>query len=111
MEDSVGGSKDQRNVRKYDLKLFKPEFGGVATEKTSRLESRVLHHDLLNRIESYIFDNKLGIDISNAKIDLALSVEDMHGKMSCACCLRVTGWAVVGDHERIKNLAAKFNFK
>jgi hypothetical protein len=102
-------SKDQRNVRKYDLKLFKPEFGGVAAEKTSQLESRVLHHDLLDRIESYIFDNKLGIDISNAKIDPALSVEDIHGKMSRASCLRVTGWAAIEDHERIKNLAAKFN--
>jgi len=44
-------SKDERSVRKYDLKLFKPEFGGVAAEKTSQLESRVLHHDLLVRLE------------------------------------------------------------
>jgi hypothetical protein len=102
-------SKDQRNIRKYDLKLFKPEFGGVAAEKTSQLESRVLHHDLLVRIESYIFENNLGIDISGAKIDQAVSVEDMHGKLSRASCLRVEGWAAIEDHERIKNLAASFN--
>jgi hypothetical protein len=91
------------------LKLFKPEFGGVAAEKTSQLESRVLHHDLLVRIESYIFENNLGIDLSDTKIESVISAEAIHGKLSRASCLRVEGWSAIEDHERIKNLAAKFN--
>ena len=38
--------RDERNIRKYDLKVFKPEFGGVSVEKQSVITTRVLHHDL-----------------------------------------------------------------
>ena len=65
-EITTGSEKDQRNIRKYDLKIFTPEFGG-AEKKTSQLvESRVMHHDLFNRTEQLLFDNNYAIDINDS---------------------------------------------
>lgn len=69
VQSSVEAAKDERNVRKYDLKLFKPEFGGIASEKTSRLESRVLHHDLLARVEDALFEHGMAVDINVASAE------------------------------------------
>ncbi len=102
-------SKDERNVRKYDLKLFKPEYGGIAAEKTSQLESRVLHHDLLVRLEEHIFNEKLCIDINEEVINPCPDAEFIHAKLSRTSCVRVRGWAVIEDYERVKNLMTRFN--
>lgn len=110
VESGSETSKDERNIRKYDVKLFKPEFGGIATEKTSRLESRVLHHDLLVRLEGHLFSQGYAVDLNDAlQAQESLNVQSIHGALGDVSCLRAEGWAVIEDYERIKNISAKFN--
>ena len=49
-ENSINQKKDH----KFDLKLYKSEFGKDSSGKTSRLETKVLHHDLLFKIEEIV---------------------------------------------------------
>jgi hypothetical protein len=52
VSETAESGDTQRNLRTYELlKLFKGEFGSTSSEKTSILESRLLHHDLLLRVE------------------------------------------------------------
>lgn len=62
-------SKDERNIRKYGLAgIFTPEFGSISAEKNSILESKILHHDLLARVEAIIFNQGFAVDL-NESID------------------------------------------
>ena len=81
----------------------------VAAEKSSQIESRVLHHDLLVRLEDYIFDKKLCLDIDEEAIIPCPDVEFIHSKLLHASCIRVRGWAVIEDYERINNLMKEYN--
>lgn len=108
VRSSVETAKDERNVRKYDLKLFKPEFGGIASEKTSQLESRVLHHDLLARVEDALFERGLAVDVNSTVAELELTAQQIRSHLVTASYLRAEGWSVIEDYERIKKIAADF---
>ncbi len=108
VRSSVEAAKDERNVRKYDLKLFKPEFGGIASEKTSRLESRVLHHDLLVRLEDGLFEHGMAVDINSVPAESELTAQQIRSHLVTAPYLRAEGWSVIEDYERIKKIAADF---
>lgn len=108
VETKVEEEKDQRKIRKYDLKVFKPEFGGVETEKRSLIESKILYHDLYAKVEEYLFEQNLAIDISQ---DVQSSNFDKAGfreTLSKKFYIRTEGWAVLEDYQRIKNIADKF---
>ena len=60
----TGDESDQRNIRKYDLKIFTPEFGGVEKKTSQMTESRIMHHDLFNRLEQLLFEKGYVIDIN-----------------------------------------------
>ena len=64
-QNSNESSKDERNIRKYDIPFFKPEFGGVSAEKQFQIQTRILHHDLIGKIETHLLDGNAGIDINS----------------------------------------------
>ena len=101
-------ARDNRNIRKYDLKLFKPEFGGVAQEKTSIMESRVLHHNLLSRLEEELKDSGLLLDI-NATFKDDQTLEKIQSSLGEVPYIRVEGQAVIEDYDRVKNILDRFN--
>lgn len=87
--------------------LFKPEFGGVATEKTSQIESKILHHDLLARTETALFDAGLAVDINEAA-RTASDYQALRATLTGRCYVRVEGWAAVEDYERLTGFAGRF---
>ncbi|GAF91436.1 unnamed protein product, partial [marine sediment metagenome] len=102
-------SHDEKNIRKYDLKLFKPEFGGVVSEKTSKLESRILHHDLLIKIEDILLNNNFAIDINDAAQSKEIDSGIIRSTIKGFSYLKAEGWAVIEDYERIKRISGQFN--
>lgn len=109
MEARAEETKDERNVRKYALPFFKPEFGGIQTEKTTLLESRVLHHDLYTRIEQFLFNQGYAVDFSSD-----FNIEDvkkgvLHDKLGDKFYIKAEGWGVIEDYQRLKGLAQKLN--
>jgi hypothetical protein len=102
-------SSDKRNVRRYDLKLFQPEFGGVQTEQTSRLESRILHHDLLAKVEEYLIDQGSLSDLNSDLFADKVDAEHIHQRLTQVAYIRAEGWAVFEDYQRMKEIATNFN--
>lgn len=109
IQSGVEATKDERSVRKYDLMLFKPEFGGIATEKKSQLETRVLHHDLLIRIEKNLFELGVAVDLNIALNESDFTAELIRSNLIGASYVRADGWAVIEDYERVKKIAGNFN--
>lgn len=94
-------SSDSRNVRKYDLKVFKPEFGGISAERSAQIESRVLHHDLLVRTEEALFAHDLAVDLNDK---LEPTCEDPHAireALGRRAYVRATGWVTIEDYEKL----------
>ncbi len=99
--------KDERNIRKYDLKIFKSEFGGAAVEKSSQISTRILHHDLLGKLESYLFEEGFGTDLSELSTEIDL--ETLHAHVRNASYVRAHGWSIVEDFERLKKISSQHN--
>lgn len=112
LQETQAGSesaKDQRNTRKYDLKFFKPEFEGVSEEKQSILTTRVLHHDLLGRLEEAVQGSDVFVDINEAFPDSRTAIEPLHDALSKCAYVRSTGRAIIQDFDRLKAIASKHN--
>ncbi len=107
VQSQVETSADQRNVRKYDLKLFKPEFGGIASEKTSQIESKIVHHDVLARIEEALFGADMAVDVNKSAVS-AQNYDTIRSAVSERSYIRVEGWAAVEDYRRVTAFADKF---
>ncbi len=101
---------DKRNLRTYDLlKLFKAEFGGTTSEKTSLLESRLLHHDLLNRVENALETLKVIVDLNKALPEDIDHPEGIREALGNHDYIRAEGWAAFEDYERLKDVSTSFN--
>ena len=106
-EQSETGS-DQRNIRKYNLlKVFKSEFGGIEAEKRSTLETKVLHHDLLARLEGYLFDSNYALDMN--EVGSRDSLAETRKLFDHSAYLRAEGWCAIEDFDRIYEITKKFN--
>src|SRR5207302_4280150 len=56
-------SRDRRDTSIIDFKLLRQELQELASERMSQLETRVLHHDLLVRLEEALFGLGVAVDI------------------------------------------------
>jgi hypothetical protein len=82
---------DDRNIRRYDLlKVFRAEFGGIESVKKTVLETKVLHHDLLMRLEDTLFAAGFAIDVNS--VVAKASLQETREQFSSATYLRAKGW-------------------
>lgn len=100
---------DERNIRRYRLPFLQTEFGGKESEASSRLERRILHHDLLRRLEAEIFTHDFAVDLNDALVGSEVSIESIRNITTDAYYLRVQGWPVLEDYQRIKEAVGEFN--
>ena len=78
-------------------------------EKRSILETRILHHDLLNRIEAMLASLGLVIDLNQVISSDETSAETIHISLGTIPYVVATGWSVIEDYQRILSIADKFN--
>lgn len=109
MQAETSHEKDERNLRVYDLKVFRPEFGGIATERKSQIETRVIHHDLIDRVEASLFEHGYAIDVNDVVAGLSRTPEVVRRSFAEYSCLRVTGLAVIEDYQRFAGISEQFN--
>lgn len=109
--ESSEGRKDERNIRKYELlKVFKAEFGGIQTDKKSVLETKILHHDLLVRLEETLISLGFAINVSESMGSAKdCSVKELHTVVSQAPYIKVEGWCAFEDYRKIYASTEKFN--
>ncbi len=108
-ERVIGTEKDERNIRKYDLKIFTPEFGGAKKETQKLIETHVMHHDLFNRMEELLFTEKLAIDINVDLEPEKFANGEASLLLSQSHYVRCTGWSLMEDYEKIKGIAERHN--
>ncbi len=104
-------TQDERNIRKYELlKVFKSEFGGIQTDKKAVLETKVLHHDLLVRLEETLIELDFATDINETiSISEDSSLEVMHSDISKSPYVKVEGWCAFEDFEKLYESTKNFN--
>jgi hypothetical protein len=78
-------------------------------EKRTILETRILHHDLLNRIESLLSSAGLVTNINQALTSSESSIENIHGAIGETPYIIATGSSVIEDYQRIFSISEKFN--
>ena len=109
--ESSEETQDERNIRKYELlKVFKSEFGGIQTDKKAVLETKVLHHDLLVRLEETLIDLGFATDI-NGSVTLRedSSLDSVHKDISKSPYVKVEGWCAFEDFEKLYESTKNFN--
>lgn len=108
-QTGVEADHDKTQTHKIDLKIYKPEFEKVSSEKTSQLESRILHHDLLIRIEEKLDGLGVLVDLNNEFDNSNANAELIRSKLSGASYVRAKGWASIEDYKQIYKIIGKFN--
>jgi len=88
-------------------KLAEAKLGSMDIEKKSILETKVLHHDLLNRLELKLRDLGLLVEL-NEEFN-PNSVESIRGKIDNKPYVLSEGWTYIEDYNRLENITSKFN--
>jgi len=101
--------RDQRRGAKLDIKLASGELADATAEEEALIETRVLHHDLLSRVERRLFESQLAIDMNQALSDSELTHASIRTVLSGEPYVRVEGWALIHDYERIKRVASSMS--
>ena len=109
MQSTAEDSRDRRVMHKGDLKVYKPEYGETTVEKSTEVESRILHHDVLVRLEEILFDRGLAVDLNAALAEVEPTPARIRAAVADGPYVRAEGWAVIEDYERAKRIAANFN--
>jgi hypothetical protein len=78
-------------------------------DKRSTLESKILHHDVLNRIERRLLQAGLVTDLSAAVSRTESSAETIRSAIGHRPYLQAEGAGVVEDYRRILLISEKFN--
>lgn len=77
------------------------------TERTARLETKVLHHDLLARIEEVLFSNGAAVDINGPPAPETASA--VRETLEDAGYIRATGRVILEDYEQLKTITEHFS--
>lgn len=101
-QEATEGAKETRGGAQVDLKIFKPELSKSSQEKTSTLESKVLHHDLLTRLETVLQEMELLVDVNEEadSEDFDYSDQSLHSIVSKPSFVIAEGWASIEDYSR-----------
>jgi hypothetical protein len=109
-QEQTEEARDRRRGLGIDLGLLKPEFASVTTERGSVIETRVLHHDLFRHVEDALFQLGVAVDLNQALEGQTSTREAVRSVISNGsfAYVRVEGWAVIEDYDRIKRVAGEF---
>src|SRR5258706_5020183 len=76
-------------------------------EKTSIIETKILHHDLLNRVEALLSDAGLVVDLTQSINKEESSPDNIRSAIGQKPYIRAKGWSVLEDYKRILSITEK----
>ncbi len=109
VRDSDEASVDSKAGLQANLHVLKADFGGSGAERTSRVETRILHHSLLTRLENALFAEGLALNLNREMEKAVVDVTSIRSVTERAPYLLSEGWAVIEDYERLKRRVEHFN--
>jgi hypothetical protein len=112
--EKISVTSEENTNQQIGAELGVPNLAGVKLnvvegEKRTILETRILHHDLLNRIESLLSSAGLVININEALKATEHSIENIHTAIGKIPYIIATGSSVIEDYQRILSISEKFN--
>ena len=96
--DEAGTSRDIGGG--IDVRLAK--LGGTATDTTSKLVVKSVHHDLLVRVEKALFEKDVALDLNSELANGNQGFSELHARLSVSPYVRAEGFCWFNDYERIK---------
>ena len=90
-----------------DLRVLASKLESGESERDLELVRRVLHHDLLVRVEDHLFSTGAAVDLNDAGSNL--DFPDPRELIAEAAYVRVEGRVALEDYERLKVIARRFN--
>ena len=78
-------------------------------EKRTILETKILHHDLLNRIESFLSSIGLVVNLNKEVVAGEETIESIHEILQDKPYIIASGSSVIEDYQRILLISEKFN--
>jgi hypothetical protein len=110
LEVTEDAGKDRSAGAKFGVpKIAEAKLGVEYIEKTSTLETKILHHDLLTRVESQLNTMNLVADIRSRVEEETLSAENIRKSIGKKPYIIASGWSVIEDYRRILSISQKFN--
>lgn len=102
--------KDRAAGTKFGIPgIAEANLGVDYLQKRSTLQSKTLHHDVLNRIEQRLVTAKLVTDLSALEPRHQSSPEKIRAALGDRPYLRAEGWSVIEDYRRILAISSRFN--
>lgn len=89
--------------------IVKGEFNIGTAENRTIIETRILHHDLLNRIESILSSYNLIHYSNDALPDNISSPKEIRDAIGQSPYIIATGWSVFEDYSHLLAITEKFN--
>lgn len=109
IRDSDESSLDNKAGLQANFQILKADLGGSDAERTSRVETRILHHSLLTRLEEALFAEGLAVNLNHEVGESMVDVASIRSAAESAPYLLAEGWAVIEDYERLKRRMEHFN--
>lgn len=91
-----------------NIPVIKADFGGDFNQKTSILESRIVHHDLLTKLENWLKQNELLVDINILQQNTDYSDESLRSLVTNPSFIVVEGWSEFWTYDRFKFFLSKY---
>jgi len=101
-KDSTGGSIGVPNIFKLNKHI-------EGDKKASMLETIIIHHDLLNRLEKDLQTYNLIIDVNKEFYRNKENLDKIREKIKEIPYIQVNGWTVLEDYRKISRITSEFN--
>jgi hypothetical protein len=109
-QESAEEVSERRRSARLGPIMFQPEFGTTRSERTAVLESKVLHHGLLTRLEQGLKDMGMLLNINEAvdSDDPDYSDKGLHDLITKPSFIVAEGWAALEDFNRVDAFISDF---
>ena len=102
--------KAQKTGVKFGIpKIAEATLGADYAQKRSTLETKILHHDVLNRVDDELSSRNLVFDISKRVDASEASPDNVRSAIGVSPYVKVTGQCVIEDYPRILSICEKYN--
>lgn len=110
LKEEKEASSGKNRANKIDVKLFQREFGGMDNEKLVQMQTKVIHHDLLNRVENLLIDNSMLLDINEATDKGILDDLVIRKLLDNVFYIKAEGFCTINDFVRLQGIMNEFNW-
>ncbi len=111
-EVSFKSENDKNDSSEFGLgipKIASMNIGVSDNEKRTIIETKILHHDLLNRIESELSENNLLVNINTKIQEQEKDAEKIREGIGEIPYIKACGWSVFEDYQKFLGISIKFN--